>query len=128
MRALAVNETLPVVQHPSGITEKRSMPRREKEWRVQPNDTAAIENLARSARISPLVAQLLTTRRIVDAETARRYLEVSMMDLYAPMTLPGVPDAADRLWSAISSQEPVCIFGDYDADGVTGTAILVNLI
>lgn len=104
------------------------MPRREKEWHVLPQDREATEYLARAAKVSPVVAQLLLNRGIVDANDARRYLDSPLTGLHGPLTLPGVPMASERIWKAIRDKEPICIFGDYDADGVTGTAILVMLI
>ena len=44
------------------------------------------------------------------------------------MALPGMPDAVERLYRAIEEKKKVCIYGDYDADGVTGTAILLGLL
>jgi single-stranded-DNA-specific exonuclease len=104
------------------------MSRREKEWHVQPYDAAAIEHLARSARVSPVVAQLLLNRGVCEPAAARRYLDATLTGLHKPMDLPGAPEAAERIWKAIRDKEKICIFGDYDADGVTGTAILVGLI
>ncbi len=104
------------------------MPRREKDWVVCQHDAAAIAALSGGAKVSPVVAQLLLNREISEPETAKRFLDASLTQLHAPMALPGVPEAAARIWTAIQGKEKICIFGDYDADGVTGTAVLISLI
>lgn len=104
------------------------MARRSREWVVHRHDEAAIRALAAAARVSDVLAQVLLNRGIDTAERAARYLDASMMNLYEPMSLPGLRPAAERLLDAIRGGEPICIFGDYDTDGLTGTAILVNLI
>lgn len=104
------------------------MPRHVKEWHVEPHDPAGVAHLAQTAGLSPVVAQLLWNRQVRDATAARRFLEASMMQLYPPMALPGAQTAAERIWQAIRQKEKICIFGDYDADGVTGTAILVAMV
>src|SRR5947208_4542174 len=43
------------------------------------------------------------------------------------MSLAGMPEAVDRLYRAVEGKKKVCVYGDYDADGVTGTAILLGL-
>ena len=59
-------------------------------------------------------------------EDARRFLDIPFSGLLAPDLLPGVPEAADRLLAAARAGRCICIYGDYDVDGVTGTAILVQ--
>jgi single-stranded-DNA-specific exonuclease len=97
-------------------------------WRLLPHDRGAIERLAAELRVSPVVAQLLLNRNLNSPEDARRFLNAPLTGLHAPMSLPGMPDAVERLYAAIESKKMVCIYGDYDADGVTGTAILLGLL
>ena len=103
------------------------MPTTCKQWRLLPHDPAAIDNLSRALNLSPIVAQLLHNREVREAEAARRFLTAPLAGLYEPERLPGVPQAVERLLAAVRDKRRICIYGDYDVDGVTGTAILLNL-
>ncbi len=95
-----------------------------KVWQLLAHDPAAVERLAGALRVSPIAAQLLLNRGFSDRDDARRFLDSPLSGLHAPERLPGVSAAADRLFDAVKNKKKVCIYGDYDTDGVTGTAIL----
>jgi single-stranded-DNA-specific exonuclease len=99
-----------------------------KRWRLLPHDRAAIERLARALNLSPIVAQLLLNRQLNEPGRARRFLAAPLAGLYEPELLPGVAEAARRLLDAVRQQRRICVYGDYDVDGVTGTAILVTAL
>jgi single-stranded-DNA-specific exonuclease len=100
----------------------------EKSWHLLPHDRGAIESLSRALSVSPVVAQLLLNRQIQTPELARRFLTAPLSGLYEPELLPGVADAADRLHAAARQGRRICVYGDYDVDGVTGTAILLSVL
>jgi single-stranded-DNA-specific exonuclease len=102
--------------------------RAEKVWHLLPSDPDATARLAAAVQVSPVVAQLLLNRGIAEAGEARRFLDAQLAGLHPPALLPDVPAAADRLFKAVVEKQRVCVYGDYDADGVTGTAILVQLL
>lgn len=93
-------------------------------WQLLPHDPAAVQRLARELRVAPVVAQLLLNRGLDQPETALRFLNAPLAGLHAPELLPGVKEAADQLFDAVRRGQKICVYGDYDADGVTGTAIL----
>ena len=98
-------------------------------WHLLPApDPLAIRRLAREAQISEVVAHLLWQRGIRQAAEARQFLYGRLTDLLPPDHLYGVMEAAQRIVSAIRERRKICIYGDYDVDGVTGTAILVRLL
>src|SRR5690349_17524232 len=105
-----------------------AVPRTEKVWHLLPSDPAATNRLAAAARISPVVAQLLLNREIGDPAAARRFLECPLAGLHPPHALPGVLEAVERICRAVSEKRKVCVYGDYDVDGVTGTSILLRLL
>jgi len=74
--------------------------------------------------VTPLVAQLLLNRGITGAAEARRFLNPELSALLSPDSLPGAVEAARRLLAAVRQGRKIVIYGDYDVDGVTGTAIL----
>lgn len=97
-----------------------------RKWRIIPHDSARVERLSRTASLPPVVAQLLVSRGIYDAESAEKFLDTKLKGLRDPQTLPGIPEATTVLVRAIENRVPIVIYGDYDCDGMTGTAILVN--
>ncbi len=96
----------------------------QKRWRVLPQDRARVERLLREAQVPAVVAQLLVSRGVYQAETARQFLEIKLADLRDPESLPGIPAATALLAEAIRTGKSIVIYGDYDADGMTSTAIL----
>ncbi len=95
-------------------------------WRIIPHDASRIAHLAASARIPSVVAQLLVSRGVYRPEDAEQFLSTKLTNLRDPKDLPGVVKATDIIFEAIESRSPITIYGDYDCDGMTGTAILVN--
>jgi single-stranded-DNA-specific exonuclease len=95
-------------------------------WRLLPHDRDAVDRLARSLRLSPLVAQLLLNRGVAETDDARRFLDAPLSGLHSPDLLPGIPAAADRILAAIAANRRICVYGDYDVDGVTGSAVLMQ--
>jgi single-stranded-DNA-specific exonuclease len=91
-------------------------------------DAKAVKDLARSLQVPPLVAQLLFNRGVEDPEEARRFLDASPGDLHHPDELPGVKLAVKRILHAVRAGWRVCVYGDYDVDGVTGSAILYKAL
>src|SRR5207342_1092675 len=61
-------------------------------------------------------------------DAAQRFLDAPLSGLHPPLSLPGVADAVERLYSAVQARKKVCVYGDYDVDGVTGTAILLGML
>jgi single-stranded-DNA-specific exonuclease len=104
------------------------VPRTEKVWHLLPSDPDATQRLAAAAKVSSVVAQLLLNREISDPIAARRFLDAPLAGLHPPTMLPGVTDAAGRIARAIVERRKICVYGDYDVDGVTGTAILLGLL
>jgi single-stranded-DNA-specific exonuclease len=99
--------------------------RTNKRWRFQPHDADRIARLEKSAGVSPIVAQLLIGRGIYETDAVRLFLECKLTGLRDPELLPGVATAADRIYAAVRERRKIVVYGDYDADGMTATAILL---
>jgi single-stranded-DNA-specific exonuclease len=84
--------------------------------------------LAAALGISPLLAQCLANRGITEPEQAARFLRPRLKDLSDPCLLPNMAAAVQRLLLARRRAEPLVIFGDYDVDGVTSTALLLETL
>jgi len=95
-----------------------------KRWRIHSHDPDRIAALERAAGIPAVVAQLLTCRGITDPNVARVFLDPKLSALRDPESLPGCAQAAERIHQAATAGKRIVIYGDYDVDGMTGTAIL----
>ena len=97
-------------------------------WIFATDQSAVASTLVRRLGISPLLARCLANRGFVDPEKAAWYLYPRLRNLSDPFQLPGMRHAVDRLWQARKRGEKLLLFGDYDADGVTATAILILVL
>lgn len=94
-------------------------------WR--PPDPVAVPPELTEALGSPWLAELLARRGLADPAAALAFLDGPALDLDA-LELPGAAAAVARLAAAIAAGERICVYGDYDADGVTATALLVTAL
>ncbi len=99
-----------------------------KRWQIRPHDTAAVAALEQRAGVSSIVAALLASRGVKEPAAVKTFLAGTLADLRDPETLPGVPEAADRILAAVRGRKKIVIYGDYDADGMTSTAILTGCL
>ncbi|MDP6494799.1 MAG: single-stranded-DNA-specific exonuclease RecJ, partial [Dehalococcoidia bacterium] len=93
-------------------------------WHVTPRISS--EAGWKLAPFSPLTAQLLHNRGITDLRSAEAFLACDESLLENPLLLPDMGNAISRLQRALTDGETIGIFGDFDADGVTGTALLAE--
>src|SRR5262245_50745761 len=93
-------------------------------WRFSTFDEAHVRSLARQLNVSPVLAQVLSSRGFACPERAGAFLDAKLMELRDPELLPGVSQAADRIVAAIRDGRRITIYGDYDVDGVTATSLL----
>ncbi|MCX7682723.1 MAG: single-stranded-DNA-specific exonuclease RecJ [Anaerolineae bacterium] len=96
-----------------------------KRWIVAP--PAPASHLARFPNVHPLVVQVLYNRGITDPADAVSFLKGEGQE-GNPFSLCGVGEAVTRLRRAIRAAEPIAVYGDFDADGVTATALLVQTL
>ena len=107
----------------AGIIAGMAQARTQKRWVVAPA-AEGIEELAREAGVTPLVAQMLANRGIVESEAIRAFFRPQLTDLHDPALLNGAATAARRIAEAVRNEERIVIYGDYDVDGMTSVAIL----
>ena len=98
-----------------------------KRWSIATPSAQAAE-LATCLKTSPLLAQILLNRGLADLPLCQNFLSPSLHHLHAPSMLPGITRAAQRINEAIKAREKIVIYGDYDVDGITATAILWHAI
>jgi single-stranded-DNA-specific exonuclease len=108
------------------ITMNNNTRENQKLWRVKATAPSLSYIISRQLGISTLLAQLLINRGIYTVEQARDYLESGLAGMHSPGLLCDLPKAVERIKEAIRCEERIMIYGDYDADGITATALLVR--
>lgn len=93
-------------------------------WTLAEHDAEAAAGLARLTGIRPFLARLMVVRGITDADGVRSFLGSDLSSLSDPAALAGMDRAVERVRRAVASRERIVVYGDYDVDGVTGSAIL----
>lgn len=114
--------------HPSSIIEKlrgERMLKPRTRWICQQVDDEKKAKLVEELKLTPLVASLLVNRGIDSPELANSFLFDKEHAFHDPFSLLGMDIAVSRIKDAITKQEPILIFGDYDADGVTSTSVMM---
>jgi single-stranded-DNA-specific exonuclease len=113
----------------------RTAPRRATHWSgpgidgPAPADALDAEaRLARELSLPALLARILAARGVREPGQAAALLAPSMKALHDPELLPGCDLAAQRILQATDLGEPIAIYGDYDVDGITASAILFHTI
>jgi single-stranded-DNA-specific exonuclease len=76
--------------------------------------------------LSPLITQVLFNRGLADASQVEPFLSVDKRLSPDPFLLPDMEIAVTRIYRAVLSGEKIAIYGDFDADGITSTAVLVQ--
>ncbi len=97
-------------------------------WNLRAHDAQLVQSIERASGVSPVIAQLLALRGITRPEHVSSFLDLKMTGLRKPSELPGVDAAVDAIFESIDAKEKICIYGDYDADGMTSTAILYRCL
>ena len=97
-------------------------------WNVQAADSNKITALVEQLHITPLVATLLVNRGLDDVEAARSFLYVKKQMFHDPFLLKDMDKTVHRIQEAIHHGEKIRIFGDYDADGVTSTTVMMTTL
>ncbi len=99
-----------------------------KRWKIRPFDSEHVRSLEKAAGIPAILAQLFFGRGITDPQTVRDFMNPKLSSLRSPQDLPGCVETAKRLLDAIQAKKQITVYGDYDVDGMTGTAILTKAI
>ena len=96
-------------------------------WQIYPESASKVEKLAQATNLSPLIAQVLLNRGIETPAEVQAFLEPESQVLPSPIDeFPDLEISLELLQNAIINQEKIAICGDYDADGMTSTALLLR--
>ena len=97
-------------------------------WSIASSQPLMAQPLVEQLGVSPLLAQCLLQRGLSDAVAASEFLDPKLKRLADPFLLPNMDAAVRRLVRAREASEAMVIFGDYDVDGVTSTALLTEFL
>lgn len=89
-------------------------------------DADTVSLLCEGLRIQPLAARALIRRGLTKLEDAERFLHPDLLPLADPFDMEDMQRAVRRLQDAFAGNESICVYGDYDADGICATAILLD--
>ncbi len=99
-----------------------------KRWVFFPLNRVLQTEIAGKLRISHLLAQVLINRGISDVTSARSFLQPQISALADPFLLNDIEKASVRINEAIKKREKIVIYGDYDVDGLTATALMYQCL
>ena len=99
------------------------------QWIPKPiPETELVDALEQSLGVPQLIAKLLVQRNITSFETAKDFFRPSLSALHDPFLMKDMELAVKRIQKAITAQERIMIYGDYDVDGTTSVALLFFLV
>ncbi|MCA0969969.1 single-stranded-DNA-specific exonuclease RecJ [Halobacillus litoralis] len=78
--------------------------------------------------LTPLTGQLLSKRNVTSPEAIEQFLNPSIEQLHDPFLMGGMKKAVERVQKAIANEESILVFGDYDADGVSSTSLMIEAL
>ena len=99
-----------------------------KRWIIQTQNPQLQKSFSDALNIHPIISQLLINRQIVSIDQAKMFLSADMASLYNPFLLTDMDMAVARIKLAQIQGEKILIYGDYDVDGVTSSALLRRLL
>lgn len=99
-----------------------------KNWTIKKENPKLRDKISKSLGVSPLTAQILINRGIGNETEANLFLNSTLFDLPSPYLMKGMDRAVERIKRAIKNGEKIAIYGDYDVDGVTSTALFYTFL
>ena len=99
-----------------------------KKWISYNKNYSDIDNFIKEFKISDTLARLLINRDIDSIEKAKKYLNPDISQLHNPFEMLDMHKSINRIVKAVMEKEKICIYGDYDVDGITSVAMLYNFI
>ncbi len=97
----------------------------EKRWKIRNiEDSYAVQSLADSLNISEALAKLLVIRNVKNFTQAKNFFRPELDSLHDPFLMLGMEEATSRVIQALTENQLICIYGDYDVDGTCSTALL----
>src|SRR5450755_3716221 len=100
----------------------------EKRWKIKPADEQKVQSLSEAIKIHPLLSRILVSRGIESFAEAKTYFRPDVSQLHDPWLMKDMSAAVKRILLAIDQKEKILVFGDYDVDGTSSVALMVQLL
>src|SRR6185295_5823 len=97
-------------------------------WVKRQVDESNVLELSRDLSLHPRIARLLAARGIAGGSDGERYVRPTLKHLPDPFSMKHIQRAAERVVAAIAQNERITLYGDYDVDGVTSSALLASFL
>lgn len=97
-------------------------------WEIRPTGGACDFGPELERQLPPLVRRLLAQRGVAGRAAAEKYLRPRLADLGDPFALKEMDMAVARIFRALDAGEPICVYGDYDVDGVSSVTLLMAVL
>ncbi len=97
-------------------------------WKYYDNDSQLVESLSQQLEIKPIIIEIILNRGIGNKEDIKKFLSPTLQYIQKDFCPESIEKATHRVISAIQSKEKIVVFGDYDADGVTGTVVVYDAL
>ena len=99
-----------------------------KKWIVREAESSVVQTIAATLNMSELTATVLYHRGIRDAQSAKNFMEPEAAPFNNPFAMKDMQIAVERIARAIDNRERICVYGDYDVDGMSASAILIRTL
>jgi len=100
----------------------------EKRWNILSYNAEKTAYLQNKLKVSSTICKILTQRDYEDYDSSEKYFVPSLSQLHSPFLMKDMAKAVQRIRSAISSNEKILVFGDYDVDGTTSVASMFSFL
>ena len=100
----------------------------QKRWNILTTDEEKIKALQQSLNIHPVICKILVQRGIENFDRAKDFFRPQLTGLHSPWLMKDMDKAVERIISAISDEEKILVFGDYDVDGTTSVASMYQFL
>ncbi|MEK4486577.1 single-stranded-DNA-specific exonuclease RecJ [Psychrobacillus sp. FSL H8-0484] len=100
----------------------------QKRWRISRPDEQLVSALEQALNIQKVCAKVLVSRGFENVEDAKNFLHVTEEHIHNPFLLNGMDDLVERVQQAIDAEERIMVYGDYDADGITSTTVMMKTL
>ena len=98
------------------------------QWKISQPDADLVRKIQHHLDCHTITATVLANRGMASPENASQFMQPTLDQLPSPWELKGMRSATTRILKALQSNEKILVFGDYDADGVTATALLASFL
>ncbi len=102
--------------------------RSEKRWTTAEAAPPVVDGIVETYGFSKAMARALVARGLTDRAEIDRFLQPRLADLTDPFVLPGMEKAVEMILSHIEQGSSILVYGDYDVDGVTATALMIQVL